>query len=192
MENSGTALERAQTKRLSRRSLLGVGAAASAAAVAGLAAPSLVGVASAHGVGRHMTLRVVDAHITANGGLGDPSATFFIVIGNITQVDGEAATGKFYCRGVVTNPAALGLPPLVDGTPDSGGFTSVEQRFRIDGMGSIIGSGDEGDVTGEPLAIIGGTGRFTGAHGTYTGAGAPIPLPGGTGTLDFNFRIRRG
>ncbi len=191
MENSGTASEREQTKRLSRRSLLGAGAAASAAAVAGLAAPSLVGVASAHGVGRHMTLRVENAHITANGGLGDPSATFFIAIGEITRVDGEPASGNFYCRGVVTDPASLGLPPLVDDTPDPGGFDFVEQRFRITGVGSIIGSGDENDGEGEPLAIIGGTGRFTGAHGTYTGSGGPVEL-GGTGLIDFTFRIRRG
>lgn len=191
MENSGIASERQQTKKLSRRKLLGVGAAASAAAVVGLAAPSLVGVASANGVGRHMTLRVENAHITANGGLGDPSATFFIAIGEITRVDGEPASGNFYCRGVVTDPASLGLPPLAPGTPAAGGFDFVEQRFRISGVGSIIGSGDENDGEGEPLAIIGGTGRFTGAHGTYTGSGGPVEL-GGTGLIDFTFKIRRG
>jgi hypothetical protein len=138
-----------------------------------------------------MTLRVENAHITANGGLGDPSATFFIAIGEITRVDGEPASGNFYCRGVVTDPASLGLPPLAPDTPAAGGFDFVEQRFRITGVGSIIGSGDENDGEGEPLAIIGGTGRFTGAHGTYTGSGGPVEL-GGTGLIDFNFRIRRG
>jgi hypothetical protein len=133
-----------------------------------------------------MTLRVEDAHITVNV-LAAPSASFFLVIGNITQLDGASATGKFYCRGVVTDPAALSLPPLVDDTPDSGGLTFVEQRFRIDGQGTIIGSGDEGDP---PLAVVGGTGRFTGVHGSYTPSGGPVGI--GTGTIDFNFRIRRG
>ena len=191
MDNPEATSNGRRERSLSRRRLLGVGAAASAAVVAGLAAPNLAGSASAKGDGRRMTLRVENAHITANGGLGDPSATFFIAIGEITRVDGEPASGNFYCRGVVTDPASLGLPPLAPGTPAAGGFDFVEQRFRINGVGSIIGSGDEMDGEGEPLAITGGTGRFTGAHGTYTGSGGPVEL-GGTGLIDFNFRIRRG
>jgi hypothetical protein len=178
-------------KTLSRRKLLGVGAAASAAAVAGLAAPSLAGVASAKSDGRRMTVRVEDARITPNV-LGDPSATYFLVVGDITQVDGESATGKFYCRGVFTDPAlantlfGTSFPPLL-ATPPSGGLTFVEQRFKIDGQGTIIGSGDEGDP---PLAVVGGTGRFTGVHGSYTPSGGPLPVA--SGTIDFTFGIRRG
>ena len=116
-----------------------------------------------------------------------PSASYFIVIGNITEVDGEPVTGKYYCRGVFTDPAAVGLPPLIPGTPPSGGLTFVEQRFRIDGRGTIVGSGDEGDA---PLAILGGTGDFIGVHGSYTPSGFPVPL--GAGTITFDFRLRRG
>ncbi len=173
-------------RSLSRRRLLGVGAAASAAAVAGLAAPSLAGIASAKGDGRRMTVKVEDAHITLNV-LPAPSATYFLVIGNITDVDGAPASGKFYCRGVFTDTAPFSLPDLVAGTPASGGLTSVEQRFRIDGKGTIIGSGDEGDP---PLAVLGGTGHFTGVHGSYSGAG--LPIPAGSGTIDFTFNLRRG
>ncbi len=178
-------------KSLSRRKLLGVGAVASVAAVAGLAAPSLAGVASAAGNGRRMTLRVENARITPNV-LGSPSATYFLVVGDITQLDGESATGKFYCRGVFTDPAlantlfGTSFPPLLD-TPPSGGLTFVQQRFKIDGQGTIIGSGDEGDP---PLAIVGGTGRFTGAHGSYTPSGGPLPVA--SGIIDFTFGIRRG
>ena len=174
-------------RSLSRRRLLGIGAAASAAAVVGLAAPNLAGIASAKSDGRRMTVRVENAVVTANV-LGDPSATYFLVVGNITQVDGESATGKFYCRGVFTDPAfantlfGTSFPPLVGGTPDPEGLTFVEQRFRIDGLGTIFGSGDEGDP---PLAVVGGTGRFTGAHGSYTPSGLPP-------TIDFAFEIRRG
>ncbi len=174
-------------KTLSRRKLLGVGAAASAAAVAGLAVPSLAGVASAKSDGRRMRVRVENAEVTANP-LGDPSATYFLVIGDITQVDGESATGQFYCRGVFTNPTlannlfGTSFPPLVGEKLEPEGLTFVEQRFRIDGQGTIIGSGDEGDP---PLAVVGGTGRFTGVHGSYTPSGLPP-------TIDFSFEIRRG
>ena len=186
MEDPEKALEGLKAKTVSRRSLLTVGAAASAAAVAGVAAPSLAGVAFAAGEGRQMTIRTENATITLNV-LPAPSATYFITIGNITQVDGVGASGLFFCRGVFTNPAALGLPPLAAGTPDPGGLTFVEQRFKIDGQGTIHGSGDEGDG---PLAILGGTGRFIGEHGTYTGAGLPIPVS--DGVINFTFSMRRG
>lgn len=140
--------------------------------------------ATAKGDGRPMTMTVEDAHLTFLGGAPN---NYFIVIGNITEVDGETVTGKYYCRGVFTDPGAVGLPPLIDGTPLSGGLTFVEQRFRIDGQGTIIGAGDEGHA---PLAILGGTGRFTGVHGSYTPSGFPIPL--GAGELAFEFRLRRG
>ena len=186
MDNPEATSNGRRERSLSRRRLLGVGAAASAAVVAGLAAPNLAGIASAKGDGRRMTVRVDDAHITLNV-LPAPSATFFLVIGNITEVDGAPASGKFYCRGVFTDTAPFSLPDLFPGTPASGGLTSVEQRFRIDGKGTIIGSGDEGDP---PLAVLGGTGHFTGVHGSYSGAG--LPIPAGSGTIDFTFRLRRG
>ncbi len=186
MENPMAESNGRKGKSLTRRRLLGIGAAASAAAVAGLAAPNLAGIASAKSDGRRMTVRVDDAHITLNV-LPAPSATYFLVIGNITEVDGTPASGKFYCRGVFTDTAPSSLPDLFPGTPASGGLTFVEQRFRIDGKGTIIGSGDEGDP---PLAVVGGTGHFTGVHGSYSPAG--LPIPAGTGTIDFSFEIRRG
>ena len=187
VEDPGKALEGLKAKTVSRRNLLTVGAAASAAAVAGVAAPSLFGVASAAGQGRRMTIRTDNVTITLNV-LPPPSATFFITIGNITQVDGMGASGVFFCRGVFTNPAALGLPPLSAGTPAVGGLTFVEQRFRIDGQGTIIGSGDEGDL---PLAVLGGTGRFIGEHGSYT-ADSGLPIPVGAGVINYTFSLRRG
>ena len=144
------------------------------------------GAASAKG-GRRMTVVVESATITLNV-LPAPSATYFITIGDVTEVDGEPATGKFYCKGVFVDPGALGLPPLTDGTPAADGITFVTQRFLIDDVGSIIGTGNE--FSEEPLALTGGTGHFTGVHGTYSGDGLPIPV--GDGVLTFEFRIRRG
>ncbi len=150
------------------------------------------GSAAAQKGGSLMTVEVESATITLHAGADvfDPSAsvTSFIVIGDITEVDGEMATGKFYCKGVFVDPTGSGLPPLADGTPAPDGGTYVDQRFRIDGVGSIIGAGAE--FSDEPLAVTGGTGHFTGVHGTYTGVGLPIPVS--DGRLTFEFRLRRG
>ncbi len=170
------------------------GSAVGAAAVAALGLPQLAGVASAQGGGQPMTIRVEEAHLTMNAG-APPSATYFIVVGDITEVDGdESATGKFFCRGVLF-PSA-GAPDLIVATPPADAISFVDQRFRIDGVGTIQGAGAEGDSLGEPLAIGGGTGRFVGAHGTYSGVGNPIPFPPGEGLdpgeIIFEFNIRRG
>ena len=135
----------------------------------------------------HMTVKVENAHITLNV-LPEPSATYFIVIGDITEFNGKPATGKYYCKGLITDPAFFGLPPLVGG-PAPDGISFVDQRFRIDGVGTLIGAGAE--ASDQPLAVTGATGRFTGAHGSYTATGLPIEA-GGTGVLDFEFRILMG
>ena len=186
MEIDETLSKAMQSKTLSRRTLLTTGAAASAAAVAVVAAPSLTRSASAAG-GKQMVVRVEDIHITLNV-LAAPSATYFITQGNITEIDGQPADGEVYCRGVFTNPGAAGVPALIAGTPVPVGFDTVEQQFHIVDQGLIIGSGDEGNP---PLAVTGGTGHFTGVHGTYSpDAGLPIPL--GAGIIIFTFNLRRG
>ena len=132
-----------------------------------------------------MTVEVVNAHITLNV-LPAPSAAYFIVIGDITEVDGEPASGTYYCKGLITDTDFFGLPALVAGTPDPDGISFVDQRFRIDGVGTIIGAGAEN--SDQPLAITGGTGKFTGVQGSYTAVGLPIEA-GGTGNLSFQFNI---
>ena len=105
MSNQDIPFNRSAGKTVSRRSLLKVGAAASAVA-AGVVAPSLGGVASARGQEVHpTTIRVDDIHITLNviDPLPNPtspsSVTYFLTIGNITDFNGQVATGTFYCRG---------------------------------------------------------------------------------------------
>ena len=56
--------------------------------------------------------------------------------------------------------------------------------------GTIVGMGTIGgfhDVT-SVHAIIGGTGRYDGASGSYTARQSPVEL-GGDGTADFSFNI---
>ena len=102
------------------------------------------------------------------------------------MVDGVPATGKYLCKGV----AFFNAPP-VPTAPDAATF--VDQRFRIDGVGSILGAGAEGDglLGRDDLAVVGGTGKFVGAAGEYSAtAGGPIPF--GPGNITFQFNIRRG
>ena len=134
-----------------------------------------------------MEVKVAGAVITLNVPTPPTGVTSFIVIGDITHVNGDEASGTFYCRGVFTDPGALGvgLPLLAPGpTPD--GISFVDQRFRIGDWGSIIGAGAEN--SSEPLAVTGGTGRFTGAVGSYTAAGLPLGA-GGDGILTFEFSL---
>ena len=135
-----------------------------------------------------LTVEVENAVITLNVPMMAGKATHFIVIGDITEVNGEPAVGTYYCKGVFTDPGFFDLPDLVLG-PDPDGISFVDQRFRIDGWGSIIGAGAE--ASDEPLAVTGGTGRFTGAVGSYTAAGLPIGAPDGDGFLTFEFSLRR-
>ena len=196
MGNQDITFNRSAGKTVSRRSLLKVGAAASAVA-AGVVAPSLGGVASARGRDRPETIRVEDIHITLNviDPLPNPtfpsSVTYFLTIGNITDFNGQVATGTFYCRGCLTNPTAIGLPALFPGTPTPvGGFSFVDQRFLVDGLGQIHGSGDEGDAglggAALPLLVVGGSGAFRKARGTYV-PDAGLPIPFGAGTINFTF-----
>lgn len=159
------------------------GGAVGAAAVAAMGLPQLAGVASAQGGGQPMTITVANSTITFVGLIDDPVA-YFIVVGDVDSVDGETVTGKFFCRGVLFDEGA------VDAT--AGAVSFVDQRFRIDGVGTIQGAGAEGDDDDQPLAIVGGTGRFVGAHGTYAQSGGTAPVPLGGGNLEFEFHIRRG
>jgi len=56
--------------------------------------------------------------------------------------------------------------------------------------GTIIGIGTLGDLYGSQSvhAIIGGTGRYEGASGSYVARQRPIEL-GGDGTADFDFNV---
>ena len=68
-----------------------------------------------------LAIKVEDAVITLNVPMMPGRATYFVIVGNITEVNGEEASGKFYCKGVFVNPGALGLPALADGTPSADG-----------------------------------------------------------------------
>ncbi|HXV78295.1 MAG TPA: hypothetical protein VEG60_00300 [Candidatus Binatia bacterium] len=178
-------------KALTRRSVIKRGVAGMALAAAALAAVTLAtaNTSKAAGGGRRLSIKVENAVLTSGPG-SSVSVDNFIVVGDITMVDGKPASGKFFCKGVLFPTSVLD-----GGTPDPDAVTYVDQRFRIDGEGSILGAGTEVDgqaAIQDDLAVVGGTGRWVGAAGTYTAvAGGPIPFTQ-DGTILFEFRIRRG
>ena len=163
---------------LTRRSIITGGAAGAAVAAAALVVPKTAEAAG----GRPLTILVEDATFTS--GVGAGLVDNFVVVGNITEVDGAAASGQYFCKGVAFFNSAIAGPVV------PGSNTYVDQNFIIDGVGSIIGAGTEGP---HDLAVLGGTGRWVGAAGSYTGGGpGQGPLPFGPGTILFSFNIRRG
>lgn len=170
---------------LTRRSLIKGSAAGVGAAAAALAFPHIT---NARG-GRLMTIRVENAVYTHGPGAALGSLDNFVGVGDITMLDGEPITGKWFCKGV-----AFVFSVLDGRSPDPDAASYAEQRFRIDGIGSILGAGAEIDGLApiqDDMAIVGGTGRFVGVHGIYTRVG-PGPIPFGDGVLEYEFDIRRG
>ncbi len=157
----------------------------------------LTGPAAVAEAGKEKVMTIeLDAVITINDLGPGPSASYFLTVGNITKVNGEAASGIYYCRGVFTGgPVGGPLPPLAAGTPPVvNGLTFVDQYFLIEGQGTILATGDELPTT-EPMVITGGTGRFRGVEGTKTQVGIPFSpdfdfLSGG-GPMTHTFTINR-
>lgn len=173
-------------KTLSRRSLLKGGAAGMA--LAAVAVMPKVASASGGHDGKHMTIKVANAVFTDGPGAGT-SVNNFVVVGDVVEVNGQAQTGTFYCKGVAFFNSELG------GSPDPLAGTYVDQRFRIHGKGSLIGAGAEGesDVPAvDDLAVIGGTGKWVGVSGSYSGvSGGPKPFTP-DGVIVFKFKLRKG
>lgn len=94
--------------------------------------------------------------------------------------DGEKV-GEFYATSFQFG-APFGSSEVAAGAMETHQF-----NFRD---GTIIGIGTLGDLHGSQSvhAIIGGTGRYEGASGSYTARQRPIEL-GGDGTADFEFNV---
>ena len=112
-------------------------------------------------------------------GDNDTVGPFFLVKGDIVSVDGTPATGAFVCRGLIFTAQA----------PGPHGIAQVNVTWDIDGRGLLMGQSVE-FRTGQPAgAVLGGTGEFERASGTYVPSGVPSPL--GDGNFTFLFTVRQ-
>jgi len=112
-------------------------------------------------------------------GDNDTVGPFFLVKGDIVSVDGAPATGAFVCRGLIFTAQA----------PGPHGIAQVNVTWDIDGRGLLMGQSVE-FRTGQPAgAVLGGTGEFERASGTYVPSGVPSPL--GDGNFTFLFTVRQ-
>jgi hypothetical protein len=103
--------------------------------------------------------------------------------GHGTRAAAENRTPK----GTIVNAAGreLGTFKAVD-LHGFGGTLQI-QTFDLED-GSIVGVGP-GGLHDKPFAIVGGTGRFTGASGTYVGIQSPREQ-GGDGTATFTLSLK--
>lgn len=102
-----------------------------------------------------------------------------VAYGELFDAAGEARLGDFAAT-------YFGLPEAVAG----GRLASLEQHvFNLPG-GAILGSGmtSAGAETQDEFAVVGGTGRYAGARGTYTVRQSHLEF-GGDGTATITFRL---
>jgi hypothetical protein len=165
-------------KEQTRRDLLKRGISVAAGAV-GVSA----GLASATDTQAALTLTLrgtgvrARVHGSSRGRMPKPD-DHVTIHGHLT--DGLDAGGTFGSTGV-----AIRLP-------DSDEITLLEQHLFATPSGILTGAGQRTGETGT-FAITGGTGRFTGASGSYTAQLSPRGLGGdGTARFDLVLAIQEG
>jgi len=166
--------------RAKRRSILKSGALVLAGAMsfAGLSKESAVDAATGDGgggttltlYGRQWQMSVGDRPGAAVPTHGDRMAMY----GEFLDAEGGRKVGEFYATCFCVD-SPFGANPFA--------AANVEMHtLNLEG-GSIIGMGSAGATENE-YAIVGGTGRFLGARGSYVARQRPWEL-GGDGTAEF-------
>ena len=174
-----------QGQRATRRSILkrGLIAAGGVASVAGLGAAAARGAHLALPAGRSSVLKLagVNWHASIDGkrsGQQPAPGERVTHHGELRDAAG-AKVGEFYSDGVFVG-APLGAGPFA--------ASHFEMHtFNLAG-GSIAGMGTTSASGPSTYAIIGGTGRYSGATGSYTGSHSPFET-GGDGTAAFLLTI---
>ena len=86
-----------------------------------------------------------------------------------------------------SSPGTFTATGVIVPTPLNDASTIVEQHLFVLHDGTITGSGQREGVTGT-FAVTGGSGRYTGAQGSYAARIDAIGT-GGTGTAQFDFSL---
>jgi len=103
-----------------------------------------------------------------------------LVTAELVDATGETVVGQLYGEYV-----ALG-----DNRGGTGSPASLERHTFAFADGTLIGSGaaTRDLTTSDSFAIVGGTGRYAGATGTYTARQGPLQL-GGDGTAEYQIDL---
>jgi hypothetical protein len=102
------------------------------------------------------------------------------------------ANDQLHIHGMIDNvsgssPGTFTATGVVLRTPSNDTTTIVEQHLFVISDGTITGSGQRAGATGT-FAVTGGSGRYTGAQGSYLAHIDPVGT-GGTGTAQFDFSL---
>jgi hypothetical protein len=170
-----------------RRGLLAIGALAGVAGLAGVAEKARSGqLLSAKPAGVE-TLKLYGSnwHLAAQGlRRGDlPKRGDQVSIsGVLSNAPGEAEIGTFFASVV-----------HLDSAGGHGSYSSAQletHSFQLPG-GTLIGMGTATGSGENAFAIVGGTGRYLGALGSYVTKQSPLET-GGDGTAEFTLTIKLG
>lgn len=113
----------------------------------------------------------------------DTVGPFFLVKGDIVEVNGEPAEGVYICRGVILTDLGSNGPPFPFGA------TQVSQTFIVNGRGVLYCEGIEFlDPGFPPCRVVGGAGEFANVRGVYLQEGGPFPLF--DGNIKFTFFLQ--
>ena len=177
---------KASRRAILRHGVLALGALAGVVGLGGAAERVRSGnpLAQAAPGGTTLTLRGSDWHLTASGlRRGElPKRGDLVSVSGSLNIQGTDATGSFFAS-----------VQHLDSRVGHGPFAAVQQEthtFQLPG-GTLFGMGTRIPGTDGAFAIVGGTGSYLGASGSYTAHQSPIET-GGDGSALFTITLNSG